>query len=127
MDATELEDLNSQYVRSVRDSDVGWFERHLAADFVCTFADGSSVDRAGFLQKTALPVGVVNIEVHDVRVRVMGDFALIHARTTYILPDGLTGSNRYTDAWTRQEGRWIAIAAHITPVRSGSKTQEAGK
>jgi ketosteroid isomerase-like protein len=114
-DSTELEALNREYIRSVEVSDVGWFERHLSADFVCTNPDGSLVDRAAFLKQTARPRGISNLEVHDVAVRVMGDFALIHARTTY-LRDGKGGSNRYTDAWKREEGGWLAVAAQITPV-----------
>src|SRR5258708_24640634 len=80
-DSTELQTLNQDYVRSVVVSNVGWFEKNLGADFVCTNADGSLVDRVGFLKQTAPPVAVSNVEVHDVSVRVMGDFALIHART----------------------------------------------
>jgi hypothetical protein len=62
-------------------------------------------------------VAFSNLEVHEVLIRVLGDFALIHARTTYSLPDGHTGSSRYTDTWARQQGRWVAVGAHITPVR----------
>ncbi len=115
-DLKELEVLNREYVRSAVGSDVAWFERHLAADFVCGNADGSLVDRAAFLKQTALPRGISNVELHDVVVRIMGDFALIHARTTYSR-DGQAGSIRYTDVWRREQGRWVAVSAQITPVR----------
>jgi hypothetical protein len=49
-----------------------------------------------------------------VKIRLMGDFAIIHARTTYMLPDGRSGSGRYTDVWVRQQGRWLAVSAHVT-------------
>ena len=91
--------------------------KHLASDFVCSNPDGSFVDRTAFLKQTARPVGVSNIEIHDLSVRVMGDFALIHARTTYTMPNGNPGSSRYTDAWRREQGRWLAVSAHITPVK----------
>jgi ketosteroid isomerase-like protein len=116
-DSKELRALNQEYIRSVGASDVEWFQRNLAADFVCTNPDGSLVDREQFLKQTALPVNVSNIEAHDVIVRVMGDFAIIHARTTYSLANGQTGSRRYTDVWARRQGRWLAVSAHITPVR----------
>ena len=32
-------------------------------------------------------------------MRLMGDFAIIHARTTFTLPDGRPGAGRYTDIW----------------------------
>jgi hypothetical protein len=116
-DSNVLEALNREYIRSVADSDVGWFERHLSADFVCVNSDGSLVDRGAFLKQTALPLPVSNLEVHDVVVREMGDFALIHARTTFTRADRQTGSNRYTDAWRQEQGRWVAMSAHITPVK----------
>jgi ketosteroid isomerase-like protein len=115
-DLKELEALNREYVRSAITSDVAWFERHLAADFVCSNPDGSLVDRSGFLRQTALPRGISDLELHDVMVRIMGDFALIHARTTFSR-EGQTGSNRYTDAWRREPGGWAAVSAQITPVR----------
>jgi ketosteroid isomerase-like protein len=116
-DSKELEALNREYIRSAVGSDVGWFDRNIAADFVCSNPDGSQVDRAGFLKQTANPRGISNVELHDLTIRVMGDFALIHARTTYTGKDGQPGSIRYTDAWARQQGRWVAVSAHITPVR----------
>ncbi len=33
----------------------------------------------------------------------MGDFAIVHARTTYTLQDGRAGSGRYTDVWAKRE------------------------
>jgi hypothetical protein len=45
---------------------------------------------------------------------VLGDVALIHARTTYTLHDGRQGAGRYTDVWARRDGRWLAVAAHVT-------------
>jgi len=113
-DLAELESLNREYIRSVEASDVAWFEGHLSADFVCTNPNGSLVDRAAFLKQTARSRGISNLEAHDVAVRVMGDFALIHARTTY-RRDGEGGSSRYTDAWRWEQGRWLAVAAQITP------------
>jgi hypothetical protein len=72
------------------------------------------VDRAAFLKQTARPVTISNIQAVDVNVRLMGDFAIIHARTTYTLPDGKPGAGRYTDVWARRGGRWLAVAAHVT-------------
>ena len=86
----------------------------LADDFLCTNPDGSLVDRAGFLEQKALPVKISNLEAHDVNVRVMGDFAIIHARTSYTRPDGERGAGRYTDVWARRQGRWLAVSAHVT-------------
>jgi ketosteroid isomerase-like protein len=109
-----LLELNADYIRSVQTSDVRRFDQILADDFVCTNPDGSLVDRASFLKQTARPVAIADLAAHDVNVRLIGDCAIIHARTTYRLPDGRSGAGRYTDVWARRNGQWLAIAAHVT-------------
>jgi len=112
-DLDTLTRLNLEYVRSVEQSDVAWFERNLAPDFWNSNPDGSLIDRQGFLAQIAKRPGISDIEPHDVLVRIMGDFAIIHARTTYQTPAGKS-AGRYTDIWARREGRWVCIAAHVT-------------
>jgi ketosteroid isomerase-like protein len=113
-DVDTLQQLNRDYIRSVQTSDVRRFDEILAEDFLCSNPDGSLVDRGAFLAQTARPVAIANLEAHDVRIRLMGDVAIIHARTTYALPDGRAGSGRYTDVWARRHGRWLAVSAHVT-------------
>jgi len=113
-DLDVLLDLNHDYIRSVQDGDVQRFEEILADDFLCSNLDGSLIDRAAFLEQTAKPVTIASLEAHDAIVRIMGDVAIIHARTTYTLADGGTGSGRYTDVWARRDGRWLAVSAHVT-------------
>ena len=48
-----LEELNAGYIRAVRTSDVAWFDKHLAPDFVNSNADGTLVDRAAFFEDMA--------------------------------------------------------------------------
>jgi ketosteroid isomerase-like protein len=57
---------------------------------------------------------VSNLEAHDVRIRILGDIAIIHARTTYIQPDGRAGAGRYTDVWARRKGLWLCVSAQVT-------------
>jgi ketosteroid isomerase-like protein len=109
-----LTELNREYIRSVQESDVHRFEELLADDFLCSHPDGSLVDRQTFLKQTAQPVKISKLAAHDVNVRNMGDFAIIHARTTYTLPDGREGGGRYTDVWARRGGRWLCVSAHVT-------------
>lgn len=113
-DLDDLLELNGDYIRSVQNSDVRRFEEILAADFLCSNPDGSLVDKPAFLKQTAVPLRISNLEARDVQVRIMGEFAIIHARTTYTLPDGRAGQGRYTDVWARRNGRWLAVSAHVT-------------
>src|SRR5262245_60857591 len=113
-DVEILEQLNRDYITSVQTSDVRRFDEILADDFLCSNPDGSLVDRAAFLIQTARPVSISNLQADDVRIRIMGDVAIIHARTTYTLADGKVASGRYTDVWARRGDRWLAVSAHVT-------------
>jgi ketosteroid isomerase-like protein len=113
-DLESLQALNRDYINSVQACDVRRFDEILAADFLCTNPDGSIVDRDAFLKQTARPVAISNLQAHDVNVRLMGDFAIIHARTTYTRPDGQVGAGRSTDVWARRNGTWLAVSAHVT-------------
>lgn len=109
-----LFELNRDYIRSVQTSDVSRFQEILAEDFLCSLPDGSLLDREAFLKHTAVPLKISNLEAQDVKVRILGDVAIIHARTTYALLDGKPGNGRYTDVWARRSGRWLAVSAHVT-------------
>ena len=117
-DLDQLTELNRDYIRSVQTSDVRRFEEILADDFLCSNPDGSLVDRKAFLEQTARPVRITNLEAHDVRVRIQGDVAIIHARTAYLGPAGRPGGGRYTDVWARRGGRWLCVSAHVTRLNS---------
>jgi len=117
-DLNALLELNRDYIRSVQTSDVTRFSEILADDFLCSLPDGSLLDRDRFLEHTAKPVAISGLEAHDVNVRLMGDVAIVHARTTFNGPDGRPGSGRYTDVWARRGGCWLAVSAHVTRVAS---------
>ncbi len=114
MDVEILDKLNKGYVDSAQKSDVRWFSEHLSEDFLNSNPDGSIVDCAGFLAQIARPVTIRNLEAQDVRIRLIGEVAIIHASTTYTKPDGQTAAGRYTDIWARRQGRWLCVSAHVT-------------
>lgn len=109
-----LRALNRDYIDSVQNSNVRRFEQILAADFHCSNPDGTLVDRAGFLAQTAKPVTIRNLAAEDVNIRLIGDFAIIHARTSYLTADGRHAKGRYTDVWAKRDGQWLAVSAHVT-------------
>jgi hypothetical protein len=109
-----LQDLNRNYVRSVDEADVAWFDKHLAPDFMNTNPDGTLIDRAAFLAQIGRGSPVKDIREHDVKIRLLGDFAIIHARTTYKKPDGTIGNGRYTDDWQRRPEGWLCVSAHVS-------------
>ena len=76
--------------------------------------DKTLVDRAAFLKQTAVPVTIKNLTAHDVKIRVLGDFAIIHAATSYTTAEGQQAHGRYTDCWAKQNGKWLAVSAHVS-------------
>ena len=114
VDLEALRALNRDYIVSVQNGDVIRFDEILDDEFYCSNPDGSLVDREEFLVQTSQPVTIRHLRAHDVLIRLFGDMAIIHGRTTYNLADGSHGSGRYTDVWARCEGNWKAVSAHVT-------------
>ena len=113
-DLEALTALNHDYVQSVQLGDVQRFDELLADDFLASNPDATLVNKQQFLEQTARPVTIRDLATHDVRVRLMGDFAIIHARTSYTTATGEPRQGRYTDVWARRDGRWLAVSAHVT-------------
>jgi ketosteroid isomerase-like protein len=109
-----LTQLNKGYVDAVQNSDVAWFDEHLADDFLNSNPDGTLVDRAGFLAQIVRPQAVKGLEPREVKIRLFGDIAIIHARTVYTKADGKSAAGRYTDIWAKRNGRWVCVGAHVT-------------
>jgi hypothetical protein len=113
-DLDALTRLNATYIDCVVAADADRFDTILAPDFVCSNPDGTLVDRAEFLRRTREGARLQRMDLDDVRVRILGDVAIIHARTTFVLGDGRPGTGRYTDVWALRDGVWRAVSAHVT-------------
>lgn len=109
-----LRGLNEDYIRSVATQDVARFEQLLAGDFLNSNPDGTLSDRAEFLARLPRLGAISNLRCEDVRIRILGDVAIVHGRTTYTKPDGQPGAGRYTDVWALQGAHWQCVAAHVT-------------
>jgi ketosteroid isomerase-like protein len=113
-DRARLLALNLDYIRAVQAGDVARFQAILADDFRASMPDGSLLDKAAFLAQTGKPVTISRLECHDVELRLLGDIAIVHARTTYVTADGRAAAGRYTDVWARRGETWLAVSAHVT-------------
>src|SRR6266849_6330194 len=113
-DLDALTALNRDYFHSVQHGDVQRFDEILAEDFLCSNPAGPLAEKNQFLAQTARPVTISGLAAEEVKVRILGDVAIIHARTSYTTADGEPRNGRYTDVWARRDGRWLAVSAHVT-------------
>jgi hypothetical protein len=117
-DQAVLSDLNQRYVESYATGNTAFFDRILASDFRETSPDGTILNRVEFLSKIEGKAqessSSIEIEADDVEVRIFGDTAIVHARSVVTLPDRSTiTGGRYTDIYSRIDGEWLCVAAHL--------------
>ena len=110
-DVAILDQLNKDYVHSDQFNDVKRFSEFLAEDFIAQ-TPGVTRNRAEFLESIAKPRPFKDLVVHDVKIRILGDVALIHGRATYtMLADGREQEALYTDTYQKRDGTWVCVAA----------------
>ncbi|MEU0039972.1 MULTISPECIES: nuclear transport factor 2 family protein [unclassified Streptomyces] len=110
-DLVILEQLNNDYVQSDQSNNVKRFSEFLAEDFISQ-TPGVTRNRGEFLEYIAKPRPFKNLAVHDVRVRILSDVALIHGRATYnVLADGSEQEALYTDTYQKRGGTWVCVSA----------------
>lgn len=106
--------LNQEYIDAFMKAGVSWYRDNLADDFVCIESDGSVLGREEFLRNAARGPDVATYTLKDVRIRLYGSVALVHATGLFARRDGTTGTSRYTDVYALTDGRWRVISAQIT-------------
>jgi len=121
-DENAIRALNEAYIQAFLVSDASWYEEHLTQDFTFTDGRGVVVDRATYVRNTETGTDVVDYQLHDVRVQVFGDAALVSALGIFKRKDGSTGRNRYTDVYTRAGNEWKVVSAQVTPVTAAVVT-----
>ncbi len=121
-DKATLERLNQEYVDAFMNADVGWYQEHLAEDFVCIESDGSVLNKAQFLTNTKKGTDVVEYRLENVDVRIYGDAALVRATGLWTREDRSMGMSRYIDVYVKQKEEWKTVSAQISRVlRTGPR------
>ena len=107
-----LTQLNADFLASVQNGDVRRFEQILAEDFMASLPDFLLRDKKQFLDMMAAPRPFAELKADEVRIRLLGDFAIIHAHMTLRTADGVQRQGRYTDDWQRRDGKWLCVGAN---------------
>ena len=111
-----LRQLNDEYIDAFLKADVGWYQKHLADDFICIESSGAVLDKPQFLRDAAKGPDVADYKLDQVRVRIYGDAALVQATGVFTRRDGSVGKSRYIDVYVRSGKEWKAVSAQITRV-----------
>src|SRR5437773_7594444 len=98
-DQTELERLNEEYIAAFMQADVDWYQRHLAADFVCIESDATVLSKEEFLRNVARGPDIKDYKLNKVNVRIYRDAALVQATGLFTRKDGSAGLSRYTELY----------------------------
>lgn len=113
----ELEQIEHQLAATYEAGDCAAWGALLAQDWSVTHITAEVITKAQALETCAAAKGVIaEIRYDDLRVRVLGEAAVVTGRTTA----KTTGTNpetitlRFTDVFIRQSGRWLVAASHAT-------------
>lgn len=116
-DIEQLTSLNQSYLNSYRNGLVEFFEQILVDEFKETAPDGTVLNKEEFLQKIASRANtgeLLQIEALELDIQLFGDTAIVRSIPLVTNPDGSSfRGGRYTDVYTRIEGEWFCVAAHL--------------
>jgi ketosteroid isomerase-like protein len=106
--------LNDDYIRSDQNGDVARYDEFLAEDFTASLPDLVRRNRQEFLDLIAQPRPFTDLTLLDVRVRILGDVALLHGRVRYTTKhDGQEREALYTDTYQRRDHEWMCVAGEV--------------
>jgi uncharacterized protein (TIGR02246 family) len=119
-DIDTVKKLNEAWIRSYPGKDTATMSRILADDLIMITHNGSRVTKPEILRNMASPgQRVKNSKVDKVDVRLVGNTALVFAEASFVTVDNtsgkeMSGRTNYLDVYEKRDGRWVAIAAHVT-------------
>src|SRR5688572_24956855 len=114
----QLRAINHRFVDAFVVSGGDFIDRLTAGDFVLTASDGGWHDRTAFVarMRKAAPLGGASYD--DVRLRLFGPVALLHAVFEGVQPDGKVAKIRYTDVYVWHGTDWRLVSGQNTPIKA---------
>jgi ketosteroid isomerase-like protein len=123
-DADAVKALELERFQAQEKNDFAALERLLADDLVYTHSSGNVDSKASYID--SLRTGksrYLKIAPEDLRVRVVGDLALIHGRGVFTLETNVNGQKgenplhlSFLDIWQKKNGKWQMIAWQSTRI-----------
>ena len=125
---TKIRQLERQFNEAVVNGDVATFDRLLADNFTHGSQSGRFRTKTEWMKgKEQGKSAYLSFESEDLRVRVIGDTAVVTGLSKPRWQEGETigtGQFRFVRVWTKQGGKWQAIAFQSTKVEGeGSRVE----
>lgn len=119
-DEREVRKLNDAFDEAIKNSDIAFYERLLAPNYVSYSADGTVKNRSQVLeevkkQKTSPTYRISKIGSDDVKIKLSGDLAVVTAKwdaTTHSMEDDEPheDAGHYVSVYEKIKGRWQLIS-----------------
>ncbi len=113
-----IEKLNADWIASYPTKDTATLSRIFADDLVLVSPNGTHMSKRQIIANVASPGQQVrSSRVDKVEVRLLGNVGLVMAQASFVTVDNgkeVTGKTNYLDVYEKRNGKWVAIAAHVT-------------
>jgi ketosteroid isomerase-like protein len=125
-DHDHLSQLNAQFIQNFITQDAIAHDKIIHKDFICIESTGEIVERDQYLQSWPHDYdnsGYLTFSYSDEVIRIFGNTGLVRSKTTYTKEVNgaiITGHSVYTDTYVKENGQWLCVQAHITPVKQTS-------
>jgi len=114
-DIDAIKKLNEDWIHNYVVKDSTTWSRIFADDFVLVNPAGKKMTKREIVATPFQPISTAGVDFAEVQIH--GNIGLIHARCSFtIVADGkeTKGQTDYLDVYEKRNGRWWAIAAHVT-------------
>jgi uncharacterized protein (TIGR02246 family) len=117
-DAAIVEKLNEDWIHSYPTHDTATLSRIFAEDMIMITPKGSRMSKRDVLASVASQgQQILSARVDKVQVKLLGNVALVMAEASFVTVDHgkeAPGRTNYLDVYEKRNGKWVAIAAHVT-------------
>jgi hypothetical protein len=119
-----IQDQEAAIGQAMIRKDIATLSKLVGDDWTIQNDSGVVGTKAGFINDIKTGTLVVSkFQLHDVRVRVIGDVAIVQGSddevSSYAGKDG-SGTFNWLDVWEKRNGKWVSIATQLTKVTAKS-------
>ena len=124
VDAARLIAINRQFIQNFINNDTVEHNKIIHSDFLFIGKDGSLHNRKEYMAGWAHgydPKLIAEFVLEEVQVRILGEMALIVAKTRdKTMKDGqwTVGETRYTDTYIKEKWEWKCVQVQLTRMPS---------